>query len=400
MAQVYSVKQINSYIKNMMRQDFLLNRIQVKGEISNCKYTDKNGCIFFTLKDEESTISVVMYGSDAYKLDFRLKDGMSVVVDGRIDVYVNRGEYQLCARTVTQSGMGELYRQFEQLKQYYEDMGYFAPEYKRKIPEYARKIGIVTARTGAAIKDIKKNAYERNPYIELYLYSVLVQGKEAKHSIARGLKYIDNMGYDCIIVGRGGGSIEDLWAFNEPEVIEAVFNCKTPVISAVGHEIDFTITDFVADFRAPTPSAAAVKAVPDIRQLDALIDGYRDRFTQDMDKTLKDYRNYAEKLMLSLKAYNPVSQLHNKRQQLIHMKELLDVNMNNTLNKAKHRLVLSSTKLEGLSPLKKLEQGYAYVENEKEEHISSIHEVKTGDILAVHVKDGYIKAAVQSVRKM
>ncbi len=400
MAQVYSVKQINSYIKNMMRQDFLLNRIQVKGEISNCKYTDKNGCIFFTLKDEESTISVVMYGSDAYKLNFRLKDGMSVVVDGRVDVYVNRGEYQLCAKNITQSGMGELYRQFEQLKQHYEDMGYFAPEYKREIPRYARKIGIVTARTGAAIKDIKKNAYERNPYVELYLYSVLVQGKGAKHSIAKGLKYIDNMGYDCIIVGRGGGSIEDLWAFNEPEVIEAVFNCKTPVISAVGHEIDFTITDFVADFRAPTPSAAAVKAVPDINQIYSLINGYRDRLTHDMDMTLTDYKNYAEKLMLSLKTFNPAVQLHNKRQQLIHMKELLDVNMNNTLDKARHRLVLSSARLDGVSPLKKLEQGYAYIENKKEEHISSIYEVKKGDVLAVHVKDGCIEASVQDVKKM
>lgn len=399
MAQVYSVKQINSYIKNMMRQDFLLNRIQVKGEISNCKYTDKNGCIFFTLKDEDSTISVVMYGSDAYKLDFRLKDGMSVVVDGRIDVYVNRGEYQLYAKTVSQSGMGELFKQYEQLKQYYEDMGYFAPEYKRAIPKYAKRIGIVTARTGAAIKDIIKNAYERNPYVELYLYSVLVQGKDAKYSIAKGLKYVDSMGYDCIIVGRGGGSIEDLWAFNEPEVVEAVFNCKTPVISAVGHEIDFTITDFVADFRAPTPSAAAVKAVFDIRQLEVVIDGYNDRLMYDMGKTITDYRNRSERMLLSLKAFNPLVRLNNKKQQLIHMREKLDVSMQGTLNKAKHRLLLLSARLDGVSPLKKLEQGYAFVENDKEEHISSIAEVKQADVLSIHVKDGIINTVVKDVKK-
>ncbi|MFR8130676.1 MAG: exodeoxyribonuclease VII large subunit [Lachnospira sp.] len=355
--------------------------------------------MFFTLKDEDSTISVVMYGSDAYKLDFRLKDGMSVVVDGRIDVYVNRGEYQLYAKTVSQSGMGELFKQYEQLKQYYEDMGYFSPEYKRTIPKYAKKIGIVTARTGAAIKDIIKNAYERNPYVELYLYSVLVQGKDAKYSIAKGLKYVDSMGYDCIIVGRGGGSIEDLWAFNEPEVIEAVFNCKTPVISAVGHEIDFTITDFVADFRAPTPSAAAVKAVFDIRQLEVVIDGYNDRLMYDMGKTITDYRNRSERMLLSLKAFNPLVRLNNKKQQLIHMREKLDVSMQGTLNKAKHRLLLLSARLDGVSPLKKLEQGYAFVENDKEEHISSISEVKQADVLSIHVKDGIINTVVKDVKK-
>ena len=207
------------------------------------------------------------------------------------------------------------------------------------------------------------------------------------------------MGYDCIIVGRGGGSIEDLWAFNEPEVIEAVFNCKTPVISAVGHEIDFTITDFVADFRAPTPSAAAVKAVFDIRQLEAVIDGYNDRLMYDMGKTITDYRNRSERILLSLKAFNPLVRLNNKKQQLIHMREKLDVSMQGTLNKAKHRLLLLSARLDGVSPLKKLEQGYAFVENDKEEHISSIAEVKQADVLSIHVKDGIINTVVKDVKK-
>ena len=385
----------NEFTKEVIAQNAKLSADDLKEILPKANKLED----FTFEKNEDSTISVVMYGSDAYKLDFRLKDGMSVVVDGRIDVYVNRGEYQLYAKTVSQSGMGELFKQYEQLKQYYEDMGYFAPEYKRTIPKYAKRIGIVTARTGAAIKDIIKNAYERNPYVELYLYSVLVQGKDAKYSIAKGLKYVDSMGYDCIIVGRGGGSIEDLWAFNEPEVIEAVFNCKTPVISAVGHEIDFTITDFVADFRAPTPSAAAVKAVFDIRQLEVVIDGYNDRLMYDMGKTITDYRNRSERMLLSLKAFNPLVRLNNKKQQLIHMREKLDVSMQGTLNKAKHRLLLLSARLDGVSPLKKLEQGYAFVENDKEEHISSIAEVKQADVLSIHVKDGIINTVVKDVKK-
>ena len=397
MAQVYSVKQINSYIKNMMRQDFLLNRIQVKGEISNCKYTDKNGCIFFTLKDEDSTISVVMYGSDAYKLDFRLKDGMSVVVDGRIDVYVNRGEYQLYAKTVSQSGMGELFKQYEQLKQYYEDMGYFSPEYKRTIPKYAKKIGIVTARTGAAIKDIIKNAYERNPYVELYLYSVLVQGKDAKYSIAKGLKYVDSMGYDCIIVGRGGGSIEDLWAFNEPEVIEAVFNCKTPVISAVGHETDFTLTDFVADMRAPTPSAAAELAVTEVAAVENRIYEYERRLKQQIMYSLSAKRDYLERLKLQMEYLNPVNQIYDKRQRLMNMEDKLNMLIKRCAAENRNRLRLYASKLDGLSPLRKLDMGYGYIENSEGNRIVSAGQVSSDDEITVYLKDGSIRSKVIEV---
>lgn len=399
MAQVYSVTQINSYIKNMVRQDFLLNRIQIKGEISNCKYTDKNGCIFFTLKDEDSAIPVVMYGSDSYKLNFRLIDGMSVIVDGRIDVYMERGAYQLYAKSITQSGIGELYRQYELLKQQYEDMGYFAPEYKRAIPKYSKRIAIVTARTSAVIQDIRNVAYRRNPYIQLYLYSVLVQGNDAKYSIAKGIKQVDRLGFDCIIVGRGGGSIEDLWAFNETEVIEAVFNCKTPVISAVGHETDFTITDFVADLRAPTPSAAAELAVCDISQVEAMIDDYKNKLTREMNTILLSYKNRIDRTSLALKAFNPLLQLQHKRQQLSYTRYLLDVNMQNNITKAKSRLSLISARLDGVSPLKKLEQGYAFIDNEKEEHICSVKDVKSDDILSVHLKDGSIKTKVIDVKK-
>ena len=397
MAQVYSVKQINSYIKNMMRQDFLLNRIQVKGEISNCKYTDKNGCIFFTLKDEDSTISVVMYGSDAYKLDFRLKDGMSVVVDGRIDVYVNRGEYQLYAKTVSQSGMGELFKQYEQLKQYYEDMGYFSPEYKRTIPKYAKRIGIVTARTGAAIKDIIKNAYERNPYVELYLYSVLVQGKDAKYSIAKGLKYVDSMGYDCIIVGRGGGSIEDLWAFNEPEVIEAVFNCKTPVISAVGHETDTTIADYAADLRAPTPSAAAELAVFSYLDYEIALQAYRYTLNRYMAHVLQINRLQLKQYETVLSHASPKDLIAQRRLFLAECADRMTYLIEQKILSAKHQLALYAEELKGLSPLQKLQDGYSYVENAQGKNVNQVKNLTKGEILTVKMTDGQAKVSVEEI---
>ena len=397
MAQVYSVTQINSYIKNMVRQDFLLNRIEIKGEISNCKYTDKNGCIFFTLKDENSAIPVVMYGSDAYKLSFRLKDGMSVVVNGRIDVYMERGAYQLYAKTVTQSGTGELYRQYELLKQQYEDMGYFAPEYKRPIPRYAKRIAVVTARTSAVIQDIRNVAYRRNPYISLYLYSVLVQGNDAKHSIAKGLKCVDNMGFDCIIVGRGGGSIEDLWAFNEPEVVEAVFNASTPVISAVGHETDFTLTDFVADMRAPTPSAAAELAVTEVAAVENRIYEYERRLKQQMMYSLSAKRDYLERLKLQMEYLNPVNQIYDKRQRLMNMEDKLNMLIKRCAAENRNRLRLYASKLDGLSPLRKLDMGYGYIENSEGNRIVSAGQVSSDDEITVYLKDGSIRSKVIEV---
>ena len=400
MAQVYSVKQINSYIKNMMRQDFLLNRIQVKGEISNCKYTDKNGCIFFTLKDEDSTISVVMYGSDAYKLDFRLKDGMSVVVDGRIDVYVNRGEYQLYAKTVSQSGMGELFKQYEQLKQYYEDMGYFAREYKRPLPAFTKKLGVVTSKTGAAVQDIMNISKRRNPYIQIVLYPAYVQGEHAKQSIVSGITRLDKMGLDCIIVGRGGGSIEDLWAFNEPEVVEAVFNASTPIISAVGHETDFTLTDFVADMRAPTPSAAAELAVTETAAVENRIYEYERRLKQQIMYSLSAKRDYLERLKLQMEYLNPVNQIYDKRQRLMNIEDKLNMLIKRCAADNRNRLRLYASRLEGLSPLKKLDMGYGYIENSEGNRIVSAGQVSSDDEITVYLKDGSIRSKVIEVGKV
>ncbi|MEE1028878.1 MAG: exodeoxyribonuclease VII large subunit, partial [Agathobacter sp.] len=265
---VYTVGQVNNYIKNMFAQDFLLHRISIKGEVSNCKY-HSSGHIYFTLKDSAGTISAIMFAGNRRGLNFQMKEGDKVIVTGSVEIYERSGSYQIYAREIELDGEGNLYLKFEALKRELEEMGMFAPEYKQPIPKYSKRIGIVTAPTGAAVQDIRNISYRRNPYVQLILYPALVQGDGAAESIVNGIRALEHIGVDVIIVGRGGGSIEDLWAFNEEIVARAIFDCQIPVISAVGHETDWTIADYVADMRAPTPSAAAELAVYDYRLIEA-----------------------------------------------------------------------------------------------------------------------------------
>lgn len=396
MAGVYSVGQINSYIKNMFRQDFVLSRISVKGEISNCKY-HTSGHVYFTIKDESGTLSAIMFASQAAKLTFRLENGMQVIVTGRIDVYERDGRYQLYASGIKQDGLGDLYIRFEQLKREYEQMGYFANEYKRHIPLFSKKIGIVTASTGAAIHDIMNIAYRRNPYVSLILYPALVQGDNAKYSIVKGIETLDKMGLDVIIAGRGGGSIEDLWAFNEPMVVEAVFDAQTPIISAVGHETDFTITDFVADLRAPTPSAAAELAVADISLIEQKIMAYNEALNSSLMGIIDGKRNYLDKCELKLRFLSPSNQLDENRQRLMGIEDSLNNIIMNKYKDARHRLQIYASRLQEASPLTRLSAGYAYVQNENEEKVSSVRKLKRGDKLKVQFKDGYADTSVDSV---
>lgn len=289
MASIYSVSQVNAYIKNMFSQDFMLMRILVRGEVSNCKY-HSSGHIYFTIKDEKAAIACVMFANNRKGLAFTLKEGQRIVAEGSVNVYEQNGTYQLYAKRITLDGTGLLYQQFEEMKARLEEMGMFAQEYKRPIPRYAMRIGIVTAGTGAAIRDIVTVARRRNPYVQLYLYSALVQGEGAKESIVHGIEVLDEMELDVMIVGRGGGSIEDLWAFNEECVARAIFACHTPVISAVGHEVDVTIADFVADLRAPTPSAAAELAVFDYRAFEERLCGYKGALLSVMEQKLQRSR--------------------------------------------------------------------------------------------------------------
>ena len=286
MRNVYTVRQVNAYIKNMFTQDFMLNRIYVKGEVSNCKY-HTSGHIYFSLKDESGTIACIMFAGQRNGLGFRMQDGQQVIVLGSVTTYERDGKYQLYAREIILDGAGLLHERFEALKKELGEMGMFAAEYKQPIPKYAKRIGIVTAPTGAAIRDIMNISARRNPYVQLVLYPALVQGEGAAESIVKGISMLETQSVDVIIVGRGGGSIEDLWAFNEEIVARAIFHCTVPIISAVGHETDTTIADYVADLRAPTPSAAAELAVFEYREVEEAMESMKLRLKKGMFQKLQ-----------------------------------------------------------------------------------------------------------------
>ena len=397
MANYTTVSKINAYIKNMFRQDYVLSRVSVKGEISNCKY-HTSGHIYFTLKDEGGTLSAIMFATQAKSLSFHLSDGMQVIVSGRIEVYERDGKYQLYANSIVQDGIGDLYKKFEELKKQFQDMGYFESEYKRPIPYFSKKIGIVTASTGAAIHDIMNISYRRNPYVSLVLYPALVQGEGAASSIVSGIEKLDTMGMDVIIVGRGGGSIEDLWAFNEECVAEAIFNAKTPIISAVGHETDFTIADFVADLRAPTPSAAAELAVADIHQIENRIAGYEELVNKAFMKVISQKRTVIDNYSMRLKYLNPVSRINEKRITLDRLKERLDDNMSKLLKDYRHKLEVYASRLHGVSPLEKLGQGYSCTQNENGVPVTSVSNIALGDIITTTLKDGEIISQIKEVK--
>ena len=393
MQSAYSVRQINSYIKMMFSQDFVLNKISVKGEVSNCKY-HTSGHIYFTLKEESSALSCVMFAGDRLGLSFRLQNGQQVTVSGNIDVYERDGTYQLYARKIVSDGIGALYEKFEALKQELEEMGMFAPEYKQPIPFFVLKLGIVTAPTGAAVRDMIQVAKRRNPYIEIYLYPAQVQGEGAKESIAQGIEQMDQCGMDVIIVGRGGGSLEDLYAFNEKIVAEAIFRCRTPVISAVGHETDTTISDFVADLRAPTPSAAAELAVADFSEITSSLTQYKNQLTMAMRQRVEQCRAKLNQSEVRLSYLNPRQKIKDQRMQLTEKEEKLQKEMRDKIKEKRHDLFLYIEKLRGLSPLEKLNQGYAFVQNEEGCRVTHTDQVREGEEMKVYVSDGYIAAQV------
>ena len=398
MNSVYSVGQVNAYIKNMFQQDFMLNKLSVKGEISNCKY-HRSGHIYFTLKDETGSIACVMFAGSRRGLAFQMKDGDRVVVTGTVDVYERDGRYQLYAREIVLEGSGLLYERFLALKAELEEMGMFAPEYKQPIPSYVKRLGVVTAPTGAAVRDIQNIAYRRNPYIQLILYPALVQGEGAKESIVKGIETLDRMGLDAIIVGRGGGSIEDLWAFNEESVARAIFNCRTPVISAVGHETDTTIADFVADLRAPTPSAAAELAVADIRGILERLAGYSRRLYTAAERNLGYWKDKTAAWRTRWTYLSPENQIREKRQRLVDAENRLQEQAKRILTENRHRLQLLIQKMNGLSPLNKLNQGFSYVEDAEGRNVTGVHQVKAGDELRIQVSDGCIYSTVQSAEE-
>lgn len=398
MNSIYSVGQVNTYIKNMFQQDFLLNRISVKGEISNCKY-HTSGHIYFSLKDETGALSCVMFAGQRRGLAFPMKNGDRVVVSGSVSVYERDGKYQLYAREITLEGAGLLYERYLALKKELEEMGMFAQEYKQPIPKYARTVGVVTAPTGAAVQDIRNIAGRRNPYVQLILYPALVQGEGAKESIVRGIRTLDAMHPDVIIVGRGGGSIEDLWAFNEEEVARAIFECQTPVISAVGHETDTTIADYAADLRAPTPSAAAELAVADIRVFLQTLRGYQDKLARTVEDRIYLARQNLRHYQTKLNYLSPENKIRENRTRLIDAEDRIQSAMKNQIYLARQNLQVYLERMKGLSPLNKLNQGFSYVEDQDHKAVTSISQVQKGDTLKIQVTDGTILTRAEEIRK-
>ena len=398
MRNVYSVKQVNAYIKNMFTQDFMLNRIYIKGEVSNCKY-HTSGHIYFSLKDESGSIACIMFAGNRNGLSFRMQDGQQVIALGSVTTYERDGKYQLYAKEIILYGAGLLYEKFEALKKELGEMGMFAQEYKQPIPKFARKIGIVTAPTGAAIRDIMNISARRNPYVQLILYPALVQGDGAAASIVKGIESLEKQDVDIIIVGRGGGSIEDLWAFNEEIVARAIFNCRTPIISAVGHETDTTIADYVADMRAPTPSAAAELAVFEYQAIANYLAEQRIKMQRGLYHRVQMERMKLQRYRLKLEVLHPRNKLREKQQLQVDLEQRLRLAMERKLVNAKQNLAIRIERMKGLSPLQKLNQGFSYVSDESGHVVKSVEQVKKEDKLTIYMTDGVVHAHVKDTVK-
>ncbi|MBR0409969.1 MAG: exodeoxyribonuclease VII large subunit [Eubacterium sp.] len=392
MKRVFSVSQVNSYIRRIFDGDYALRNISIKGEVSNCKY-HSSGHIYFTLKDAGASIRCIMFSSDrAGGLNFRMENGQQVTASGNITVYGRDGTYQLYARKIVSDGLGELYIRYEELKKELYAAGYFDFERKKELPPYPERIGIVTAPTGAAIKDITSIAGRRNPFVQLILYPARVQGEGAAKTIAEGIRYFDRNDVDIIIIGRGGGSIEDLWAFNEREVADAIFAAKTPVISGTGHEIDMTIADYCADVRAATPSAACELAIPDIYSILQQITQYRVSLDLMMERKTDGYRQRYERCRRLLDARHPGAMLLKQQMRLTGLKTALHVKMEQILSEKKHRMDILSGKLTALSPSERLRGGYVFAQDDRGHPISSVSQLTAGQAFTLIFADGQIRA--------
>lgn len=396
---VYTVAQLNSYIKNMFTQDFLLNSLYVKGEVSNCKY-HSSGHIYFTLKDRKGTIACVMFAGNRNGLNFQLREGLQIVVCGSVDVYERDGKYQLYAREITLDGEGALYEKFEKLKKQLAEMGMFAPEYKRAIPKYVKKLGVVTAPTGAAVRDIIHVSKRRNPYIQIILYPAIVQGDAAVNSIVNGIRALEQIGVDAMIVGRGGGSIEDLWAFNEEEVAKAIFDCSIPIVSAVGHETDTTIADYVADLRAPTPSAAAELVVTDVFELEEKMSQYAYSLFKQMRMKISQCKYAYGTYETRLNYLSPANQIKEQRMRMLDIEKRLEQGIQTKLVHNKNRMKLNAEIMKRLSPLNKLSSGFSYIQNDIGECMKDIEKFHKGDKIYIHVSNGMATANITDTKKV
>ena len=410
-----SISDLTRYIKAKFDMDQHLNKVYIKGEISNFKHHTR-GHLYFTLKDENSRIAALMFASSAAKLNFNPEDGQKVLVCGRISVYEATGNYQIYVESMEQDGIGNLYLEFEKLKKKLKEKGMFDEAHKKAIPKYPKKIGIITAPTGAAIRDILSTIKRRYPICETILFPALVQGENAKESIVKQINTAQEYDLDVIICGRGGGSIEDLWAFNEEIVAEAIYNCKIPIISAVGHEIDFTIADYVADLRAPTPTGAAEMAVPNYMDIINLINQYKIRLNEGVNNTLKKNQVRLDNITSSFVLKNPMSLYEIKEQKLDNLIDSLNKLIKNKLDNSKtrylnvvssnilkeptnllikkqHQFELLLNKVQILNPMSLLDKGYSVVKKDNKT-IKDIKDIKIDDEINITLSKGTINAKV------
>lgn len=409
-----TVTDINNYIKNIVDGDFFLSNVTLKGEISNLKFHTR-GHLYFSLKDENSKINAVMFNYKNLGLNFIPKDGMNVIVKGKVSVFTTGGSYQITVSNMKEDGIGNLYILFEELKRRLEREGLFSPEHKKKLPRIPKKVGVITASTGAAVKDIISTINRRFPLTEIILFPTLVQGVGAKENIVKMINEANESDVDVIILGRGGGSIEDLWAFNEEIVARAIYNSNKPIVSAVGHEIDFTISDFVSDMRAPTPTGAAELVVPSKVEIQSYLNDYKGRIISVINKKIKSYTDTFSKLKSTYILKNPISmyeideqkldnmleklgsimtyKLEREKSKLNNLSKMISPNILNRLDKEKIKLENIETKLNLLNPENILKKGYSLTLVEGK-IVKSINSVKKGSIIDTKFSDGIIKSEV------
>lgn len=397
--QALTVTQLNLYIKQVISRDDILNNVLVKGELSNFK-AHSSGHMYMSLKDETGVMRAVMFKSAASRLNFRPANGMKIIARGKISVYERDGQYQLYIEHMEQDGIGDLHIAYEKLKQKLHDEGLFAQEHKKPLPKYPKKIGVVTAPTGAAIRDVLNILSRRFSYSDVLLYPVLVQGESSAQSIVQAIEYF-NEAYaaDVLIMGRGGGSIEDLWSFNEECVARAIFRSNIPIVSAVGHEIDFTISDFVADLRAPTPSAAAELVVPSQIELREKFNNVYSRLYSCANRIVERNRMTVKMLSNNSVLQNPMSKVDDGRLYLDSVYRRFESAYTNILSDRRHSLALNASKLNALSPLSSLERGFSLTKTISGMVAKSVSQVTTGDEISVMLSDGMINASVKSVMK-
>ncbi|EOU1776595.1 exodeoxyribonuclease VII large subunit [Clostridium perfringens] len=394
-----SVCEVNNYVKKLVENDFILKNLNVKGEISNLKF-HSSGHIYFSLKDENSKVNCIMFKNNAVNLDFRLEEGMKVEIKARLGVYHKEGTYQLYCENIKKAGIGELFEEFHKLKKELSEEGIFDEKYKRALPKFPKRIGIITARTGAAVRDIINVIQRRNKSLDIILYPAKVQGENAADSIIEGIRYFNNeKSVDVIILGRGGGSIEELWAFNNRDLAYEIFNSRIPTVSAVGHEVDFTISDFVSDMRAPTPSAAGELVSPSLQEMINDLLNKKEFLHRAVDRRFLNSKRDVDLLHKGLKANNPKHIIEKRIKEVNSLEEKLNFLGKRKIDKAKDDLIALNSILQTLNPLNTLGRGYSVIMDKEDKVINKVSELKKNDMVKVIMKDGSVNIDIKIINE-